>query len=69
MINKLLLTTWLMVLSAGFCLAQNDTINQLDSLDRRQGYWITSRSFIAENGFPTEGKIEEGIYIDNSKEG
>lgn len=67
--NNLLPTIWLMVFSAGFSVAQNDTINQLDSLERRQGYWIIYESSTAVNGFPTKGKVEEGRYIDNSKEG
>lgn len=69
MINNLRLTLCFLIFSAGFSFAQNDTINQLDTLGRRQGYWIITENFTAANGFPTEAKVEEGRYIDNSKEG
>jgi len=53
----------------GYSFAQSDTLNQTDSLGMRQGYWIVYENYVASNGFPTDGKIEEGRYIDNSKEG
>lgn len=69
MVTKLLLTISLLISSAGFSLAQSDTLNQLDTLGRRQGLWIVYENYVAANGFPTDSKVEEGRYIDNSKEG
>jgi hypothetical protein len=50
-------------------ISQNDTLNQRDKNDLKQGYWIYYGKDRPTAGFPSEGKIEEGKYIDNRKEG
>lgn len=47
----------------------NDTINQRDSNGLKQGHWIYYGSDRPESGIPTNGKVEEGTYIDDKKEG
>ncbi|MDH4474063.1 MAG: hypothetical protein QE487_15755 [Fluviicola sp.] len=47
----------------------NDTINQRDSNGLKQGYWIYYGSDRPESGIPANGKVEEGTYIDDKKEG
>lgn len=49
--------------------SQNDTINMVDAEDRKQGYWIYYGKDRPEAGFPENGIIEEGRYLDNRKEG
>lgn len=49
--------------------SQNDTINQVDENDLRQGHWIFYGKDRPESGYPADSRIEEGRYIDNRKEG
>ena len=46
-----------------------DSINQKDSLNRKQGYWIIFGIDKPEKGFPDSLRIEEGSYTDNRKNG
>ena len=49
--------------------SQNDTINQRDENNCKQGYWILYGKDKPEKGYPSEGRIEEGVYRNNRKEG
>lgn len=49
--------------------SQNDTINQVDDQGRKQGHWIYYGKDRPQSGYPLEGKIEEGPYKDDRKEG
>ncbi|MFT5777693.1 MAG: hypothetical protein ACI837_000641 [Crocinitomicaceae bacterium] len=51
------------------CIGQVDTLNQTDDQDRKQGYWIYYGSDRPSEGYPLEGKVEEGPYLDNRKAG
>ncbi|MDB2656826.1 hypothetical protein N9Y60_02095 [Crocinitomicaceae bacterium] len=57
------------LLIASVALAQNDTINQIDDQGRKQGLWVYYGKDRPEMGYPKDGKIEEGSYKDNRKEG
>jgi len=46
-----------------------DPLNIIDDLGRKQGKWIYFGKDRPEAGFPVDGKIEEGPYIDDRKEG
>lgn len=48
---------------------QSDTLNQKDSLGRKQSYWIVYGKDQPQKGYPAEGKIEEGTYKDDRKHG
>ncbi|MCE3295659.1 MAG: hypothetical protein K0R65_1373 [Crocinitomicaceae bacterium] len=50
-------------------LTQNDKINQKDANGKKQGKWIYYGKDRPEEGYPMEGKIEEGPYKDDRKEG
>ncbi len=64
-------TLIIIVLCVGFhhVNAQNDSINRKDSQDKKQGHWIYSGADRPDQGYPNEGKIEEGIYVNDRKEG
>ncbi|HLP54164.1 MAG TPA: hypothetical protein VK151_04010 [Fluviicola sp.] len=47
----------------------NDSINQKDSNGKKQGHWIIFGKDRPESGIPAEGKVEEGYYVDDKKEG
>lgn len=49
--------------------SQNDTINQIDVNGRKQGHWIYYGKDRPELGYPSEGKVEEGSYKDDRKQG
>lgn len=49
--------------------AQSDTLNQKDSLGKKQGYWIIYGKDEPQKGFPEEGKIAEGTYLDDRRDG
>jgi antitoxin component YwqK of YwqJK toxin-antitoxin module len=49
--------------------AQSDTLNQKDSLGRKQGHWIFYGKDKPEKGYPAEGKISEGDYLNDRKNG
>jgi antitoxin component YwqK of YwqJK toxin-antitoxin module len=47
---------------------QSDTLNQ-EINGMKQGYWIIYGRDIPEKEYPSEGRIEEGKYLDNRKNG
>jgi antitoxin component YwqK of YwqJK toxin-antitoxin module len=48
---------------------QDDKINKKDASGKKQGKWIYYGKDRPEEGYPMEGKIEEGPYKDDRKEG
>ncbi|MFD1551553.1 hypothetical protein DNU06_03390 [Putridiphycobacter roseus] len=44
-------------------------INKKDDKGRKQGPWVILGKDRPEQGFPENGKIEEGVYVDNRKNG
>lgn len=48
---------------------QDDKINQTDTQGRKQGKWIYFGKDRPEEGYPPNGKIEEGTFKDDRKEG
>ena len=48
---------------------QNDTINQMDENGKKRGHWIIYGKDEPHKGYPAEGKISEGTYKDDRKEG
>ncbi len=50
-------------------LAQNDTINVLDSNGSKQGHWVFFGDDFPNSGVASNERLEEGDYIDNQKVG
>jgi antitoxin component YwqK of YwqJK toxin-antitoxin module len=50
-------------------LNQDDKLNQKDSQGKKQGKWIYFGKDRPQEGYPADGKIEEGPYKDDRKEG
>ncbi len=50
-------------------ISQDDKINQKDSQGKKQGKWVYLGKDRPEEGYPANGKIEEGPYVDDRKEG
>jgi antitoxin component YwqK of YwqJK toxin-antitoxin module len=48
---------------------QDIEINKTDENGLKQGLWIIRGKDIPSSGYPAEGKIEEGVYKDDRKEG
>lgn len=48
---------------------QDDDVNKVDKQGRKQGKWIYFGKDRPSAGYPEEGKIEEGPYKDDRKEG
>ncbi len=48
---------------------QEDDVNKVDNKGRKQGRWIYFGKDRPSAGYPDEGKIEEGPYRDDRKEG
>lgn len=48
---------------------QGGDINQTDSEGRKQGKWVFLGKDRPTSGYPEDGKIEEGPYVDDRKEG
>lgn len=48
---------------------QDDKINKKDAQGKKQGRWIYYGKDRPEEGYPSTGKIEEGPYVDDRKEG
>lgn len=80
MLNRALLTlSFLTILSVGFAsnlsndgLLQDEKqqkVNQRDKEGRKQGHWIYFGKDRPEEGYPANGKYEEGPYLDDRKEG
>ena len=49
--------------------SQDDKINQKDSQGKKQGKWVYFGKDRPEEKYPANGKIEEGPYVDDRKEG
>ena len=48
----------------------NDTINKIDpESGRKTGYWIITGEMKPKEGYNAENKIEEGVYVNNRKNG
>ncbi|MFK8044101.1 MAG: toxin-antitoxin system YwqK family antitoxin [Crocinitomicaceae bacterium] len=69
-------TFWFQANSATITLTDNSVIlqgdtelNKKDEFGRKQGNWVIKGKDRPEKGYPTEGKIEEGPYADNRKNG
>jgi antitoxin component YwqK of YwqJK toxin-antitoxin module len=48
---------------------QDEKINQKDGEGKKQGRWIYFGKDRPQEGYPAEGKVEEGPYVDDRKEG
>ena len=62
----------LIVSSSGYSFAddrQDDKLNQKDKEGKKQGKWIYFGKDRPSEGYPSNGKIEEGSYKDDRKEG
>lgn len=55
--------------SASMSSTQDDEINQRDKKGQKQGPWVYFGKDRPEAGYPADGKIEEGPYKDDRKEG
>lgn len=75
MVEKILLSALFVgvgILSTTSAMAeinQDDKLNQKDSQGKKQGRWIYFGKDRPQEGYPAEGKIEEGPYVDDRKEG
>jgi len=52
-----------------FIIYNGDTINRIDTLGKKQGYWIKFGKDKPNTRFKEDQKMEEGIYINNRKTG
>lgn len=71
-LKKILFIMLLGFVSPSLLLATDDQggeTNKVDSQGRKQGKWIYLGKDRPESGFPVNGKIEEGPYLDDRKEG
>lgn len=73
MVGKLILS-WIfvgMIISPVFLaeLTQDDKLNKKDENGKKQGRWLYLGKDKPQEGYPAEGKIEEGPYLDDRKEG
>jgi antitoxin component YwqK of YwqJK toxin-antitoxin module len=73
MVGKLILS-WIFVgiiVSPVFLaeLTQDDKLNRKDENGKKQGRWLYLGKDKPQEGYPAEGKIEEGPYVDDRKEG
>ncbi|MEJ6777494.1 MAG: hypothetical protein QNK85_09270 [Crocinitomicaceae bacterium] len=48
---------------------QGGDVNKKDSQGLKQGFWVYYGKDRPRSGFPSEGKIEEGLYKDDRKDG
>lgn len=48
---------------------QDGKINQKDNVGKKQGKWVFLGKDRPTEGFPSEGKVEEGDFVDDRKEG
>lgn len=75
MVKLLILVTFSLFGLSGsdFCINyityQDDKINQKDSKGRKEGKWIYYGKDRPQEGYPIEGKVEEGYYKEDRKEG
>lgn len=73
MVGKLILS-WIfvgMIISPVFLaeLTQDDKLNKKDENGKKQGRWLYLGKDKPQEGYPADGKIEEGPYVDDRKEG
>jgi antitoxin component YwqK of YwqJK toxin-antitoxin module len=73
MVGKLILS-WIfigMIISPVFLaeLTQDDKLNRKDANGKKQGRWLYVGKDKPQEGYPSDGKIEEGPYVDDRKEG
>ncbi len=59
----------LLLIPTSFLTSAQDTINQKDAQGLKQGKWIFYGKDRPESGIPADGKVEEGTYLDDKKEG
>lgn len=59
----------ILLFTASYSFAQSDTLNQVDENGMKQGYWIVYGRDMPEKGYPADGIIEEGYYVDDRKQG
>lgn len=72
MTKRLLFFIFIGFLSSSFAFTiddQGDPVNQKDKDGLKQGNWVFFGKDRPQAGFPEEGKIEEGPYKDDRKEG
>lgn len=50
-------------------ISQSDTLNRVDEKGMKQGYWVIYGRDMPDKGYSADGKIEEGIYKDDRKNG
>lgn len=56
-------------LNYSLCLAQSDTINQVNENNKRDGYWVLTNQELPLPAYADSQKIEEGTYKNGKKEG
>ena len=53
-----------------FSNVNSDTINKIDPVNgRKVGYWIVTGSMAKIEGYNSEAKVEEGVYVNSRKNG
>ena len=50
-------------------LSQNDTINQVDDQNRKQGHWVFTNQQKHLPGYTADQKVEEGKFVNSRKSG
>jgi len=58
-----------MIFASSAVIGQNDKLNKTDVEGKKQGKWVYFGKDRPEEGYPATGKIEEGSYKDDRKEG
>lgn len=66
---KSILTTTFSLLMICFSFAQNDSTNQTDDNNRKQGHWIFTNKTRSLPGYKTDQIVEDGYYENNRKVG
>ncbi len=69
--NWCLIFLSMLLTSNVFSQHETDSIqfNVTDSLGQKQGHWVIYGEMHPETGYPPKGKIEEGTFVNNRKEG
>ena len=68
-LSLIFLTTFLVSKDSLGINLQDEKKNLVDAKGEKQGYWVYYGKDRPDLGYPMEGKIEEGAYKDNRKEG
>jgi antitoxin component YwqK of YwqJK toxin-antitoxin module len=58
-----------MIFASSAVIGQDDKLNKTDAEGKKQGKWVYFGKDRPEDGYPATGKIEEGSYKDDRKEG